>query len=68
MTGGLQRLGKRLVNRTDRCGLADGSRLNINIYQKAADKAALSIQHEKLESEAQVEFWRSYWKGRLAAG
>ncbi|EHR39726.1 hypothetical protein [Alishewanella jeotgali] len=51
-----------------RCGLADGSRLNINIYQKAPDKAALSIQHEKLESEAQVEFWRSYWKGRLAAG
>lgn len=49
-----------------RCGLADGSRVNINIYQKNADKAALSVQHEKLESEAQVEFWRSYWKARLS--
>ena len=48
-----------------RCGLADGSRVNINIYQKSPDKAALSVQHDKLESEVQVEFWRSYWKGRL---
>ncbi|GHG63091.1 hypothetical protein GCM10010919_08480 [Alishewanella longhuensis] len=49
-----------------RCGLADGSRVNINIYQKSPDKAALSVQHEKLETEVQVEFWRSYWKARLA--
>lgn len=48
-----------------RCGLADGSRVNINIYQKSPDKASLSIQHEKLESTEQVEHWRSYWKDRL---
>jgi hypothetical protein len=45
-----------------RCGLADGSRVNVNISQKSADKSSLSIQHEKLESSEQVEHWRSYWK------
>jgi hypothetical protein len=48
-----------------RCGLADGSRVNVNIYQKSADKASLGIQHEKLESEAQVEHWRAFWKARV---
>lgn len=45
-----------------RCGLSDGSRVNVNIYQKAAGKAALSIQHERLESSEQVEHWRAFWK------
>lgn len=48
-----------------RCGLADGSRVNVNIYQKSPDKASLTIQHEKLESSEQVEHWRAYWKERL---
>lgn len=48
-----------------RCGLADGSRVNVNIYQKSPDKAALGIQHDKLESEAQVEHWRAFWKERV---
>jgi hypothetical protein len=45
-----------------RSGLSDGSVVNVNIYEKAPDKAALSIQHEKLESTDQVEHWRTYWK------
>ncbi len=45
-----------------RCGLADGSRINVNICQKNADKTTLSIQHEKLESAEQVAHWRAYWK------
>ncbi len=48
-----------------RCGLADGSRVNVNIYQKVPGKAALSVQHEKLESSEQVEHWRPYWKELL---
>ena len=45
-----------------RCGLADGSRVNVHIHQKAPDKATLGIQHEKLESPEQVEHWRGFWK------
>ncbi|WP_372626611.1 hypothetical protein [Arsukibacterium sp.] len=48
-----------------RCNLADGSRVNVNISQKASGKTSLSIQQEKLESTEQVEHWRSYWKAYL---
>ncbi|HJQ08659.1 MAG TPA: hypothetical protein VJ836_04235 [Candidatus Saccharimonadales bacterium] len=48
-----------------RAGLADGSRVNVNIYEKAPDKAGLSVQHEKLESSDQVDHWRSFWKKLL---
>ncbi len=58
------------ISRTDkwrywRVGLADGSRVNVNIYEKSADKASLGIQHEKLESTDQVEHWRAFWKNFL---
>lgn len=46
-----------------RCGLADGSRVNVNISLKSPGKTTVSIQHEQLESTEQVEHWRSYWKG-----
>ncbi|WGW12413.1 hypothetical protein LWF01_01185 [Saxibacter everestensis] len=49
-----------------RCGLADGSRVNVNIYQKAPGKAALSLQHERLESAEQLDHWRDFWKAKLA--
>lgn len=48
-----------------RCGLADGSRVTVHIRQKTPDKAALGIQHEKLESPEQVEHWREFWKGQV---
>lgn len=48
-----------------RCGLADGSRVSVHVHQKAADKAALGIQHDKLESPDQVEHWRAFWKARV---
>ena len=58
------------VSQTDkwrywRAGLADGSRLNVNIYQKSPGKAGLGIDHEKLESDQQAEHWRAYWKQLL---
>ena len=56
------------ISQTDKwrywcCGLADGSAVSINIYEKAPGKSALSVEHAKLESEAQVEHWREWWKG-----
>jgi len=59
------------VNKTDnwrywRADLADGSRVNVNIYEKAARKSSLGIQHEKLESADQIEHWRAYWKQFIA--
>ena len=49
-----------------RCGLEDGSRVGVSIYQKAPGKASIGLGHEKLESEAQVEHWRVFWKDMLA--
>jgi len=49
-----------------RIGLADGSRVNVNIYEKAPGKSGLGIQHEKLESTEQIEHWRAWWKQFLA--
>jgi len=59
------------VSRTEkwrywRCGLGDGSRVNVNIYQKAPSKAALSCQHEAIETEDEAEAWRARWKNLFA--
>ncbi len=48
-----------------RIGLGDGSRVNVNIHQKDAGKASLGIQHEKVESQEQIEHWRAFWKAFL---
>lgn len=50
-----------------RCGLADGTRIAVNISMKSPAKAALSVQHEKLESADAVEHWRAYWKDFISA-
>ena len=60
------------VSRTDkwrywRCGLADGSRVNANIYQKEPGKVSIGLEHDKLESSEQVEHWRAFWKELLAS-
>ena len=48
-----------------RCGLADGSRVNVHIYEKAAGKASVGLQHERLESVDQLDHWRAFWKAKL---
>ena len=58
------------VSRTDkwrywRARLADGSRINIHIYEKAPGKSTLTVMHEKLESTDQIEYWRACWKAFL---
>ena len=48
-----------------RVGLADGSRVVVNISARSSDKSVISVQHEKLESDDEVDHWRSYWKSVL---
>jgi len=47
------------------CGLSDGSRVSLSIYQKAPDKAVLGLGHEKLKSQDLTGHWRTYWKSLL---
>ncbi|CAN5689371.1 hypothetical protein BH23CHL5_BH23CHL5_21040 [soil metagenome] len=48
-----------------RAALSDGTRVNVNIYEKAPEKSSLSVMHVQLESTDQIEHWRSYWKAFL---
>lgn len=48
-----------------RCELANGTRLVVNIQQKTADKSVLSLQHEQLNTEAELKLWRSFWQAEL---
>jgi hypothetical protein len=48
------------------CGLSDGSRLNMSIYQKEPGKAVIGLGHENLKSFKQIAPWRAYWKAQLA--
>ena len=48
-----------------RAGLSDESRVVVNISAKGADKSVISVQHEKLRSEDEVNHWREYWKSVL---
>ncbi len=50
-----------------RCTLADGSRVNVNIAQKGADRATVGVQHEKLDDADAVARWRAFWRGVLAS-
>jgi hypothetical protein len=59
------------VNKTDkwrywRVKLADGSRINVNITQKDASRALLSVQHESLQYKEDIERWKAFWKGYLS--
>lgn len=46
-----------------RCGLEDGSTVNVNIQTKqGGEKSSLAINHDKLNSAEDAERWRSYWK------
>lgn len=45
-----------------RCGLEDGSRVNVTIGEKAPGKVLLAVQHERLETADHVEYWREFWK------
>lgn len=46
-----------------RAALADGSRVSLDIHQKAPGKAGMGINHTKLDSAETVEHWRAFWRG-----
>ncbi|MGG5751914.1 hypothetical protein ACQ3I4_04740 [Zafaria sp. Z1313] len=48
-----------------RAPLADGSRVSLDIYEKAPGRSSMGINHTKLGSPEAVEHWRSTWKGLL---
>jgi hypothetical protein len=48
-----------------RCGLADGSRVNVNISQKAPAKSTIGVQHERLGDADAVARWRAFWRAAL---
>jgi hypothetical protein len=48
------------------CGLADGSRVSMSIYEKEPGKSVIGLGHENLESQADIERWRGFWKSLLA--
>jgi hypothetical protein len=49
-----------------RAGLADGTRVVVNISAKSPDKSVISVQHENLESEDAAQHWRGFWKSVLS--
>lgn len=49
-----------------RCPLADGSKVNVTISAKGADRASIGIQHEKHDDAEAVARWRAFWKSALA--
>lgn len=44
------------------CNLADGTRVNADVYPKSADKVLFSVTHTKLASAKAAETLRTYWK------
>lgn len=48
------------------CGLEDGSRLSMNIYEKEKAKAVIGLEHGNLLTNAEIESWRAYWKSLLS--
>ncbi|ROR72746.1 hypothetical protein [Bogoriella caseilytica] len=48
-----------------RLALADGTKVSVNVSDKGTGKAAVAVNHTKLESADDVERWRAYWKALL---
>jgi hypothetical protein len=47
------------------CGIKDGSRINITMYEKTPGKVTFGLAHEKLASPEETERWRAFWKLQL---
>jgi len=45
-----------------RAKLADGSLVSVHFSNKPGNKANLGLQHEKLETQEQVDEWKRFWK------
>ncbi|NLT27071.1 MAG: hypothetical protein GXX90_10600 [Microbacteriaceae bacterium] len=50
-----------------RCGLADGSKVTVNIQTKpAGDRSSVAVNHDDLASPDDVDATRAYWRHELA--
>lgn len=49
-----------------RAKLADGSRVDMNIYRNPRGEVSLNVSHKKLRSEQDSQRWKAYWKKRVA--
>jgi hypothetical protein len=47
------------------CGLADGSRLNADVWPAKTGKYGLFITHQKLKTQADADQWKAHWKACL---
>ena len=45
--------------------LADGSRGNVDVSPKSADKTLVAASQVNLTNPDDVERWRAFWKGRI---
>ncbi len=43
--------------------LADNSKVNVHIHQKAANKVQIAVNHEQLNNTDAVAQWKIFWKG-----
>ena len=48
-----------------RIAVADGSRVDVNLYPKGESKTVLQLQHEKLPDAAAVQDRKTYWAAAL---
>jgi hypothetical protein len=69
---GVELAGEPSVNITERfhywrATLADGSRLDVNVYRNRKGEVSLNISHKKLPSKQASDSWKTYWKSRLRA-
>lgn len=60
-------LSKATPNKSLRIGWGkdNATRVDFNLYAKGETKSMIQVQHEKLESAAEVEQMKTYWKGAL---
>jgi hypothetical protein len=49
------------------CNLANGTRVNVDVYGKSPEKCGLTITHAKLASQKAQEEWRTYWKDLISS-
>lgn len=68
--GGIPVEGEPSVTRSEkwrywRVPLADGTRVAVNISDKAGGKASVGLTHTKLDSAEAIDYWRPVWKELL---
>jgi hypothetical protein len=49
------------------CNLADGTRVNVDVYAKSPEKCGFTITHIKLANQNAQEEWRNYWKDLISS-